>query len=99
MTKELKEFGVEAYGYDPLLSKEEIEGFGVNALDNLDVKIKMDGVIVAVAHDEFKRFSFSTNLFFQTLGKFNQNASRKKSFNKRTIPFLSTGSFFRKKVY
>ena len=70
MVKELKEFGVEAYGYDPLLSKEEIEGFGVNALDNLDVKIKMDGVIVAVAHDEFKNKSF-----------------------------LSTGSFFRKKVF
>jgi UDP-N-acetyl-D-mannosaminuronate dehydrogenase len=41
--------------YDHLLSKEGIEGFGVNALDNLDVKIKMDGVIVAVAHDEFKK--------------------------------------------
>ena len=53
--KELKEFGVQAYGYDPLLSKEEIDGFGVNALDNLDVKLKMDGVIVAVAHDEFKK--------------------------------------------
>ncbi|NOR77013.1 MAG: hypothetical protein GQ523_00960 [Methanophagales archaeon] len=51
MVKELKEFGVDAYGYDPLLSKEEIEGFGVKALDNLDVKI--DCVIVAVAHDEF----------------------------------------------
>jgi len=37
-----------------LLSKEEIEGFGVKAFDNLDVKIKMDCVIVAVAHDEFK---------------------------------------------
>ena len=55
MVNELKEFGVDAYGYDPLLSKEEIEGFGVNALDNLDVKIKMDGVIVAVTHDEFKK--------------------------------------------
>ena len=55
--------------YEHLLSKEEIKGFGVNALDNLDVGIKMDCVIVAVAHDEFK--------------------------NK---PFLSTGSFFRKKV-
>ncbi len=55
MVKELKEFGVEAYGYDPLLSKEEIKGFGVKALDNLDVKIKMDGVIVAVAHDVFKK--------------------------------------------
>jgi UDP-N-acetyl-D-mannosaminuronate dehydrogenase len=41
-----------------LLSKEEIGGFGVKALDNLDVKIKMDGVIVAVAHDEFKKMGF-----------------------------------------
>jgi UDP-N-acetyl-D-galactosamine dehydrogenase len=55
MVKELKEFGVEAYGYDHLLSKEEMDGFGVKALDNLDVKIKMDCVIMAVAHDEFKR--------------------------------------------
>jgi UDPglucose 6-dehydrogenase/UDP-N-acetyl-D-galactosamine dehydrogenase len=55
MVKELKEFGVEAYGYDPLISKEEIDAFGVKALDNLDVKLKMDGVIVAVAHDEFKK--------------------------------------------
>ena len=27
----------------------------MKALDNLDVKLKMDGVIVAVAHDEFKK--------------------------------------------
>ena len=33
MVKELKEFGVDVYGYDSLLSKEEIEAFGVNALD------------------------------------------------------------------
>ncbi|MBE9593350.1 MAG: hypothetical protein IMF19_07695, partial [Proteobacteria bacterium] len=58
IVKELKEFGVEAYGYDPLLSKEEIERFDVKAFDNLDVKIKMDGVIVAVAHDEFKKMGF-----------------------------------------
>jgi UDP-N-acetyl-D-mannosaminuronate dehydrogenase len=49
----LKEFGVEIYGYDPLLSREEIEGFDVKALDNLNVKV--DGVIVAVTHDEFRR--------------------------------------------
>jgi UDPglucose 6-dehydrogenase/UDP-N-acetyl-D-galactosamine dehydrogenase len=67
MVKELKEFGVDVYGYDPLISKEEIEGFGVKFSANLDVK--MDCVIVAVAHDEFKNNSF-----------------------------LSTGSFFRKKV-
>jgi len=27
------EFGVDVYGYDPLLSKEEIERFGAKALD------------------------------------------------------------------
>ena len=27
----------------------------MKALDNLNMKIKMDGVIVAVAHDEFKK--------------------------------------------
>jgi len=53
MVKELKEFGVDVYGYDPLLSKEEIEAFGVKALDELNEK--MDCVIVAVAHDEFKK--------------------------------------------
>jgi UDPglucose 6-dehydrogenase/UDP-N-acetyl-D-galactosamine dehydrogenase len=62
--KELKEFGIDVFGYDPLLSKEEIEGFGVNALDNLDVKLKMDGVIVAVAHEVFKKMGF------EDVGKF-----------------------------
>jgi UDPglucose 6-dehydrogenase/UDP-N-acetyl-D-galactosamine dehydrogenase len=53
MVKELKEFGVEVFGYDPLLGKEEIEGFGVEALDGLSVNV--DAVIIAVAHDEFKK--------------------------------------------
>ena len=67
IVKELKEFGIEVYGYDPLLTKEKIEDFGVKTLD--DSNVKVDCIIVAVAHDAFK--------------------------NK---PFLSTGSFFRKKV-
>jgi len=49
----VKEFGVDVYGYDPLLSKEEIEAFGVKVLDEFNVI--MDCVIVAVAHDEFKK--------------------------------------------
>jgi UDP-N-acetyl-D-galactosamine dehydrogenase len=51
MVKELKEFGVDIYGYDPLLSNEEIEGFGVKALDELNVKV--DCVVISIAHDEF----------------------------------------------
>ena len=68
MAKELKEFGVDVYGYDPLISREEINGFGVKAIDNLDVKLKMDGVIVAVAHDEFKMMGL------EDIGKFMNNA-------------------------
>jgi len=52
MVRELKEFGVDVYGYDPLLRDEMIEGFGVKALDDPDVKV--DCVIVTVAHDEFR---------------------------------------------
>jgi UDPglucose 6-dehydrogenase/UDP-N-acetyl-D-galactosamine dehydrogenase len=62
MVKELKEFGVEVYGYDPLLSKEEIEGFGVKALDDMlqitDYCPKgVNCVIMAVAHDEFEQMT------------------------------------------
>ena len=39
----------------------------MKALDILDVKIKMDGVIVAVAHDEFRKMEF------KDIGKFMNN--------------------------
>ena len=93
IVKELKEFGVEAYGYDPLLSKEEIEGFCVKALDNLDVKIKMDGVIVAVAHDEFKKmkledvkkFMNDKPVFIDARGMFDEAAAKGKGFYYRGL--------------
>ncbi len=79
MVKELKEFGIEVYGYDPLLSKEEIEAFGVNALDDMlpvtdrilppagrPIADRMDGVIVAVAHNKFKRMNLKDFLLAQT---------------------------------
>jgi len=49
IVEELEEFGVEVYGYDPLLGRGEIEGFGVRGFKDGE----MDGVIVAVAHEEF----------------------------------------------
>jgi UDPglucose 6-dehydrogenase/UDP-N-acetyl-D-galactosamine dehydrogenase len=65
MVKELKEFGIDVFGYDPLLSKEEIEDFGVKTLDfsfstgflfsKKKKCVKVDCVIVAVAHNEFKK--------------------------------------------
>ena len=53
MREMVKEFGVNVYGYEPLLSKDEIEAFGVKALN--DFNVIMDCVIMAVAHDEFKK--------------------------------------------
>jgi|Deesub1362B_J571_1020462.scaffolds.fasta_scaffold00014_144 UDPglucose 6-dehydrogenase/UDP-N-acetyl-D-galactosamine dehydrogenase len=55
MIKELEEFSVDVYGYDPLLSKEEIEDLGVKALNGLNVKV--DCIIITVAHEEFKRMT------------------------------------------
>ena len=55
MIRVLKEFGVEVYGFDPLLSLDEVAGLGVEAVDGL--KDGMDAVVVAVAHDQFRGIS------------------------------------------
>jgi len=56
--KELKEFKCDIYVYDPLLSKDEIGNFDVKAIDNLD-DVKVDCVIVTVAHDSFKKIKLN----------------------------------------
>ena len=91
MVKELKEFGVDVYGYDPLLSKEEIEGFGVKALDELNVK--EDCVIMAVAHDEFKKmdledikkFMNAKPVLIDIRGTFDAEEAKKKGFYYRRV--------------
>ncbi len=91
MVKELKEFGVDVYGHDPMLSKEEIEGFGVNALDNLDVVV--DCVIVAVAHDEFRKkgledigkFMNNKPIIVDVRGMFDGEEAKRKGFYYRGV--------------
>jgi UDP-N-acetyl-D-galactosamine dehydrogenase len=56
MVKELKEFSCDVYGLDPLLTKKEIEGFHVKTTDAL--KGKVDCIILAVTHDQFKRKTY-----------------------------------------
>jgi UDP-N-acetyl-D-glucosamine/UDP-N-acetyl-D-galactosamine dehydrogenase len=56
MVKELKEFSCDVYGLDPLLNKKEIEHFNVKTIDIL--KGKVDCIILAVAHDNFKKILF-----------------------------------------
>ncbi|MFA4835676.1 MAG: nucleotide sugar dehydrogenase [Dehalococcoidia bacterium] len=53
---ELKEYGVEVLGYDPLL--DNIEGeFGIKPVKNLEQIKKVDGIIIAVAHDAFRNIT------------------------------------------
>jgi len=54
--KELKEFQCDVYGYDPIISKDEIEKFGITNLDDLH-KIQVDCIIMTVVHDIFKTMS------------------------------------------
>ncbi len=52
MIHELKEFHAEVYGYDPLLTTEEIARFNVQPLT--DLSIEADCIIINVPHDQFK---------------------------------------------
>jgi UDPglucose 6-dehydrogenase/UDP-N-acetyl-D-galactosamine dehydrogenase len=56
IVRELREFKVDVYGYDPLLPDEMIERFGAKPLPRLDIKV--DAVIIAVAHTQYKTMSF-----------------------------------------
>ena len=65
----------------------------MKALDNLDVKIKMDGVIVAVAHDAFKKmgledigkFMNDKPVLVDVRGMFKEEDARKKGFYYRRL--------------
>jgi UDP-N-acetyl-D-galactosamine dehydrogenase len=56
--RELKEFGVEVYGYDPLL-EEGIEEFDVDLLKSWRRVKGIDAVIITVAHDQFQEIKLS----------------------------------------
>ena len=57
MVEELKDYNINVYGYDPLLTSAEIKHFGAIPLPHLDKK--MDAVIIAVAHSQFKDMSLA----------------------------------------
>jgi UDPglucose 6-dehydrogenase/UDP-N-acetyl-D-galactosamine dehydrogenase len=53
--EELKEYGIEPMGYDPLLDIAEAQKeFEVKMLPSLEEKTRFDGIILAVAHDIFR---------------------------------------------
>jgi UDPglucose 6-dehydrogenase/UDP-N-acetyl-D-galactosamine dehydrogenase len=57
--KELREYDIDVYGYDPLVENAEKE-FGIKFLGSLGGVIKMDAVIFNVVHDVFKNITLET---------------------------------------
>lgn len=56
--QKLKRKGVEVFGYDPLLSKNEVEKFGIKYIKNLS-SFKGDGIILAIIHQPFEKISLT----------------------------------------
>jgi UDP-N-acetyl-D-galactosamine dehydrogenase len=58
--KELKDFGIEVDIYDPYAIKKKVkEEYEVDLLDSMPDFKKYNGIILAVAHDEFKNIDFT----------------------------------------
>lgn len=53
---ELKDYQCDIYAYDPMLSREDVESFGVPAVDSIADE-SFDAVIITVVHDVFKEIS------------------------------------------
>jgi UDPglucose 6-dehydrogenase/UDP-N-acetyl-D-galactosamine dehydrogenase len=88
---ELKEFKCQIYGYDPLLSKEEISTFGIKPYENFELKV--DCIIITVAHDKFKEMTLDTikqsmnekPVLVDVRGIFNSQDALKKGFYYKTL--------------
>jgi UDPglucose 6-dehydrogenase/UDP-N-acetyl-D-galactosamine dehydrogenase len=84
--KQLKDFQCELFGYDPMLSKEDIDTFNVKPLDNL-TGIKFDCVIMTVIHDIFRKISLNdlkkmmnnNPILIDVRGYYNENEAKKRN--------------------
>jgi len=91
MVHELKEYDVNVYGYDPLLSDSVIANFGTKPLPKLDKK--MDAVIIAVAHAQFRKMGiaeicqFMNNhpVLIDVRGMVNKEAAERQEIYYRTL--------------
>jgi len=91
IVKGLVEYEVDLYGYDPLLSLNQINEFNVKAVD--DLSIKFDCVIISVAHDEFKKmtlddikkFMNEKPVLIDVRGMFEKDIAINYGFNYKTL--------------
>ena len=60
MIKELQDYGVRVYVYDPLANPEEVKKYyQINLIENPEKYAPYDGIVVAVKHDSFKNLNLS----------------------------------------
>ena len=89
--KELGEYGVEIFGYDPLLDDAEDE-FGIRIVSNLE-EIEVDGVILTVAHKAFHKITLDklkgimnhSPVLIDVRGFFDEQEAAEKEFYYRTL--------------
>ena len=91
IVKGLIEYEVDLYGYDPLLSLNQINEFNIKAVDEL--VIKFDCIIITVAHDEFKKmtlddikkFMNEKPVLIDVRGMFDKKLAIENGFNYKTL--------------
>jgi UDPglucose 6-dehydrogenase/UDP-N-acetyl-D-galactosamine dehydrogenase len=94
--KELKEYGVEVTGFDPLLDAAGLEGeFNIKLFRSLEEakRQKVDGIILAVAHSSFRRLSLTelkerqnnSPILIDVRGIFDAEEAKKAGFYYRTL--------------
>lgn len=89
---ELRGYGVELLGYDPLLGNVEGE-FGIRFVSDIDSIAQIDGVILTVAHDAFSEISLDrlrglmgdSPVLIDVRGVFSREEAEAKRFTYRTL--------------
>ncbi len=90
--KELKAYGVEILGYDPLLNNIEDE-FGIETIRNLGQAKNIDCLLLTVIHDVFKKLTLeklkdvmnSNPILIDVRGLFSENEVVERGFYYRTL--------------
>jgi UDP-N-acetyl-D-galactosamine dehydrogenase len=90
--KELKEYGVEVFGYDPLVDDVKNE-FGIEVIDDVKNAKNIDCVILTVAHDVFRKITLEelkeimndSPILVDVRGMFDREEAEEKGFYYRSL--------------
>ncbi len=87
---ELKEYGIQAFTYDPWADKEEVEKeYGISLIEDMNAEKPYDAIILAVKHEEFlslspddlKEYARETAVLMDVKSVYTQVEAEKAGFN------------------